>query len=336
MKEKTSIKSVANQFALGGIVRPLFIAVLGCTLGLGLRGEAAGANTPSQKTFGTPQEAADTLVQAASSYDVPELLEILGPEGKDFIASADPTRDKKLAADFAAKAREKKDVAIDKTEARAVLSIGTDEWPFPVPIVKKDGRWHFDSEQGRNEILLRRIGSNELDAIQICRGFVEAQHEYASDIHDNSGINQFAQKIISTPGKHDGLYWENPDGTPGGPISGGIARAIEEGYTPNQTSGYHGYYFRVLKGQGAHAPLGRLDFAIEGVMIGGFALVAFPAQYRVTGVKTFLVGYDGVVYEKDLGPDTLGTAKSMERYDPDKSWHRTDDEWPDDALASSE
>jgi hypothetical protein len=336
MREKTLIQSVAHQLTFGGWFRPVFVVALLCTLGLGLHEEAAGANTPSQKTFGTPQEAADTLVQAASSYDVPALLEILGPESNDFIASADPTHDKKLAADFAAKAREKKDVAINKTETRAVLSVGTDEWPFPVPIVKKDGRWHFDSEQGRNEILLRRIGSNELDAIQICRGFVEAQQEYASDIHDNSGINQFAQKIISTPGKHDGLYWENPDGTPGGPISGAIARAIEEGYTPGQTSGYHGYHFKVLKGQGAHAPLGRLDFVIEGVMIGGFALVAFPAQYRVTGVKTFLVGYDGVVYEKDLGPNTLGAVRSMERYDPDKSWHRTDDEWPDDALASNE
>jgi hypothetical protein len=306
-------------------------------LGLGMYQCATGANIPSQKTFGTPQEAANSLVQAAASYDVSALLEILGPVAKDFISSADPTQDKKLAADFAAKAREKNDVDIDpKNKTRAVLSVGTDEWPFPVPIVEKGGRWHFDSAQGRNEILFRRIGSNELDAIQVCRGFVEAQKEYASDIHDNSGINQFAQRIMSTPGKQDGLYWENSDGTPGGPISQAIARAIAEGYSPGQTSGYHGYYFKVLKGQGPHAPLGQLDYVIEGVMIGGFALVAFPAQYRVTGVKTFMVSYDGVVYEKDLGPETSQIAQKMERYDPDKSWSRTDDQWPDDALAATE
>ena len=337
MSQKIFIKSAIRRSRGWRRLYQVSLVALWCALQVCLNQEAAASNTPSQKTFDTPQEAADTLVKAAASYDVPALLEILGPEGKDFISSADPTRDKKIAADFAAKAQEKTDVAIDpKTNTRAVLSIGTDDWPFPVPIVKQAGKWHFDSVQGRDEILFRRIGANELDAIQVCRGFVEAQQEYASDIHDNSGVNQFAQKIISTTGKHDGLYWENPDGTPGGPISGAIARAIQEGYSPGQTSGYHGYYFKVLKGQGAHAPLGKLDYVIEGVMIGGFALVAFPAQYRVTGVKTFLVSYDGVVYEKDLGPDTLQIAQSMERYDPDKSWHPTDDEWPDDALASTE
>jgi DUF2950 family protein len=335
MSQKTFIKSAAGLLTNWRRVGLVSVLVWGM-LQLGLY-QAAGSDTPSQKSFDTPQEAANTLVKAAASYDVPALLEILGPEAKDFISSADPTRDKKLAADFAAKAQEKMDVAIDpKTNARALLSIGTDDWPFPVPIVKKAGKWHFDSVQGRDEILFRRIGANELDAIQICRGFVEAQHEYASDIYDNSGINQFAQRVISTPGKHDGLYWENADGTPGGPISEAIARAIQEGYSPGQTSGYHGYYFKVLTGQGPRAPLGKLDYVIEGVMIGGFALVAFPAQYRVTGVKTFLVSYDGVVHEKDLGPDTLQIAQSMERYDPDKSWHPTDDEWPDDALASNE
>jgi hypothetical protein len=333
MNEQMPIRSADRKVSWSF---PVFILVLSCLLALGISAQEV-PNTSSQKTFATPQEAADSLVQAAGSYDVSALLEILGPDAKDFISSADPTRDKKLAADLVAKAREKNQVAIDpKTKTRALLSVGADDWPFPVPLVKKDGRWRFDASQGRNEILLRRIGSNELDAIKICRGFEEAQHEYASDIHDNSGINQFAQKIISTPGKHDGLYWENPDGTPGGPISEAVARAIAEGYSTTETSGFHGYHFKVLKGQGPHAPLGQLDYVIEGVMIGGFALVAFPAQYRVTGVKTFMVSYDGVVYEKDLGPDTTRIAEHMERYDPDKSWERTDDAWPDDALASSE
>jgi len=195
--------------------------------------------------------------------------------------------------------------------------------------------WYFDSKRGHDEILFRRIGANELDAIQICRGFVDAQKEYASEVHDNSGVNQYAQKVISTPGKHDGLYWKNDDGTTGGPIGEPIARAIEEGYSPGKTSGYHGYYFKVLRGQGPAARLGQLDYVVEGVMIGGFALVAFPAEYRVTGAKSFMVSYDGIVYEKDLGPDTARIAQSMERYNPDKSWHRTDDEWPAEVSAGS-
>jgi hypothetical protein len=227
-------------------------------------------------------------------------------------------------------------VSIDpNNNAEAVLSVGADDWPFPVPIVKSGSKWYFDAKQGRNEILFRRIGSNELDAIQICRGFVDAQKQYAAEVHDDSGVHQYAQKIISTPGKRDGLYWQNGDGTAGGPISEAIARAIQEGYLPGKSSVYHGYHFKVLKGQGPAARLGQLDYVVEGVMIGGFALVAFPAEYRVTGVETFMVSYDGIVYQKDMGPQTLNTAQSMERYNPDKTWRRTDDDWPEGALSAS-
>jgi hypothetical protein len=279
--------------------------------------------------FNTPQQAAEALIRAAEIYDVSTLLAIFGPDGKDFISSSDSVQDKSIAASFAAKAREKLLVTADpKNKAQATLTVGNDDWPLPVPLVKRGSKWYFDSKRGHDEILFRRIGANELDAIQICRGFVEAQKEYAAEVHDNSGVNQYAQKIISTSGKHDGLYWKNTDGATGGPISEAIARAIEEGYSPGQTSGYHGYYFKVLRGQGPAARLGQLDYVVEGVMIGGFALVAFPAEYRVTGVKSFMVSYDGIVYEKDLGPDTARTAQSMERYNPDKSWRRTDDEWP--------
>ncbi len=295
----------------------------------------SGTNGSTQGTamaFDTPQQAADALIRAAESYDVPTLMAIFGPNGKDFISSSDPVHDKNVAADFAAKAREKHLVTVNsKNNTRAVLSVGGDDWPLPVPIVRRGSKWYFDSKQGHNEILFRRIGANELDAIQICRGFVVAQKEYASEVHDNSGINQYAQKIISTPGKLDGLYWQDADGSPGGPISEAIARAIQEGYSPGKTSGYHGYYFKVLRGQGPAARLGQLDYVVEGVMIGGFALVAFPAEYRVTGVKTFMISYDGILYEKDLGPDTTNIVQQLERYNPDKSWHRTDDEWPEDA-----
>jgi hypothetical protein len=294
----------------------------------------AAAST-TQKTFGTPQLAAEALIQATTNYDLPALMAILGPDGKDLVSSADPVQDKNRAEVFAGKAREKYAVIVDpKNKSRATISVGNDDWPFPVPIIKQGNSWRFDSKQGRNELLYRRIGTNELDAIQVCRGFVEAQKEYASQVHDDSGINQYAQRIISTPGKQDGLYWQNPDGTAGGPVSEAVARAIDEGYSADPGSGYHGYYFKVLRGQGPSAPMGQLDYVIEGVMIGGFALVAVPAQYRVTGVKTFIVSYEGIVYEKDLGPQSLELVKNMDRFNPDKTWRPTDDQWPDNVSAA--
>lgn len=331
MKSKPG-RGIARSFLL-----VVWIATLSAALTVAANGQTRSAKQASldisdtQKSFATPELAADALIAAAGNYDVSVLMKIFGPEGRDFVSSADPVQDKNRAEAFAQKARERKLVRIDpKNSSRATLLVGNDDWPFPVPIVKTGGKWYFDSKQGREEILFRRIGTNELDAIQICRGFVEAQKEYASEIHDNSGVNQYAQKIISTPGKQDGLYWENPDGTPGGPISEAVAHAIAEGYTPGKTSGYHGYLFKVLKGQGPAAPLGQLDYVVEGIMIGGFALVAVPAEYRVTGVKTFMVSYDGIVYEKDQGPDSGKIVESMERYNPDKTWHRTDDQWPTD------
>jgi len=312
------------------------VAVLSSAPALPVLAQSGAATSLSasdaQKAFETPQKAADVLIQAAANYDVPALLDIFGPGGKDFVSSSDPVRDKNYAQAFAAKAREKTAITIDPTNRdRATLVLGNDDWPFPVPMEKRNGKWYFDDDAGHQEILFRRIGANELNAIQICRGFVEAQKEYASEIHDDSGVNQYAQKIISTPGKHDGLYWKNADGTSGGPIGEAVAKAIAEGYSANEGSGYHGYFFRVLKGQGPSARLGQLDYVIEGVMIGGFALLAVPVEYSVTGVKTFMVSYDGVVYEKDLGPDTLNLAKRIERYNPDATWHRSEDQWPIEA-----
>ena len=295
---------------------------------------AQPTKTDAQQSFANPQQAVAELVKAARDYDVPALLKIFGPDGEDVISSADPVRDKTYIVDFAALAREKNTVKVNPSNPdRATLIVGDENWPFPVPLVKTNGRWVFDSKAGRREILYRRIGANELDAIQVCRGFVNAQHQYSSLIHDNSGINEYAQKIISTPGKQDGLYWENADGTSAGPISKPVAKAIEEGYSFDTRSAFHGYYFKVLKGQGPAAPLGRLDYVIQGVMIGGFALIAAPAEYRVTGVKTFIVNQDGIVYQKDLGPDTLNIAKKIDLYNPDKTWQRTNDQWP--AMASA-
>lgn len=285
------------------------------------------AAKPASQGFATPDEAAQALIQAAGAYDTAALTQILGADAKDLISSADPVEDKNNAVAFAASAKEKLSVVTDPaTPTRAIVSVGNQAWPLPIPIVKKSGKWYFDAKAGRDEILYRRIGGNELDAIQVCRGIVEAQEEYASAIH-NGGIRQYAQRIISTPGKQDGLYWKNADGTAGGPVSEAVAKAIEQGYSLSKDTAYHGYYFRLLKGQGPAANLGELDYLVGGVMIGGFALVAVPAQYRVTGVQTFIVNHDGVVYQKDLGPDSVNLVKQMERFNPDKTWRRTDDQW---------
>jgi hypothetical protein len=280
----------------------------------------------AQKAFDTPEQAAQALIQAARTFDVPALMEILGPSAQDLVSSEDTVNDKKRAVAFATLADEKQSISPDpKNPNRATLSVGNEDWPLPIPIVKRDGKWYYDSKAGHQEVLFRRIGENELDAILVCRGFVEAQHEYALDKHDGSEVNQYAQRIISTPGKQDGLAWQNADGSWGGPVGETVAKALAEGYSPNSQP-FHGYYFKVLKGQGPAAPLGQMNFVVEGVMIGGFALAAAPAQYGVTGVQTFIVSHDGIVYQKDLGPDTLKIFQNMELYNPDKTWHRTDDE----------
>lgn len=282
----------------------------------------AGAQTSATqrgKVFATPQEAASSLVDAAEKYDEAALIAVLGPNSNDIIHTGEPARDGEKCKEFARQARAKMSVEINKTKTRATMIVGDEDWPFPVPIVKTGKSWSFDASTGRREILVRRIGQNELDAIQICRGYVEAQHEYALKRREGYEVNQYAQKIISSEGKQDGLAWKKSDGTWDGPIGEKVAAAIAQGYA-NRTEPYHGYFFKVLKGQGSAAPLGQLDYVIKGVMIGGFALIASPAQYRNTGVKSFMVSQDGVVYEKDLGPQTLEFFKGMERFNPDRSW----------------
>jgi hypothetical protein len=308
-----------------------------CLLGLGLHAatpskpDAASAPQPAQKQVDTPKQAADALVQVAANFDVAVAKEILGPDSEDIVASEDPVQDKNRAAEFAAKAKEKMSVQTDKKNPnQAIVLVGNDNFPLPIPLVKQKGKWFFDTKVGREEILNRRVGANELNAIAICRGFVDAQHEYAAEKHDGSKVNQYAQRVISTPGKHDGLAWQNPDGTWAGPVGEDVAKALQEGYSAQGGKPYHGYYFKVLKGQGPAAPMGEMDFMVGGAMIGGFALAAAPAEYRVTGVMTFIVGPDGVVYEKDLGPDTLKTFQSMDKYNPDKTWKVTEDDVEED------
>ena len=288
-------------------------------------GAAQGATTPAapavakQLTFGTPEEAAWALILAAERYDVPALTQILGPDGVDLVVTEDKVQDRNQMAAFAAQAREETRVARDPKKKIAILIVGHEDWPVPIPLVETYGKWRFDTKAGRQEVLYRRIGRNELDAITLCRGYGEAQRDYAYEKHDGASLSQYAQRIISTPGKQDGLAWQAADGTWQGPVGETIARFVTEGYT-DRSEPFHGYYFKVLKGQGPAAPLGQMDFVMKGAMIGGFALVAAPADYAVSGVKTFIVSHDGVVYQKDLGPQTLDRFRALERYNPDSTW----------------
>jgi hypothetical protein len=287
---------------------------------------ASAPSAAGAKSFDTPQQAADALVSAAEKFDEAALRQIFGPDGEDIVITGEFAQDRQRAVDFAAQAREKNSVSVDsKNEERAFLIVGNENWPFPVPIIKRGDKWFFDAKAGRQELLYRRVGRNELDAIQICRGYVQAQNEYAFRKREGYDVNQYAQRIVSTPGTQDGLAWQNPDGSWGGPIGEKIARVIEQGYT-SRAEPYHGYFFKILKGQGPAAPLGEMDFVVRGVMIGGFALVAAPAEYRVTGVKTFIVSHDGIVYQEDLGPASLEKFEKMELFNPDKSWTPVPDE----------
>lgn len=285
--------------------------------------KAPGASTSppaSARSFATPRQAADALVEAADKFDVDALAHIFGPDAEDIVFSGEFAQDRQRAANFAAQAHEKKSISVDpKSGNRAFLLVGNENWPFPVPLVKRANKWSFDGKAGRQELLYRRIGANELDAIQICHGYVEAQYDYAYRKRQAYDVNQYAQRIVSTAGKQDGLAWQDPDGTWGGPVGEKIARAIEQGYTSGSEP-YHGYFFKILTGQGPSAPLGEMDYVVKGMMIGGFALVAAPAEFGVTGVKTFIVSQDGVVYEQDFGAKTLEEFQKMKLFNPDKSW----------------
>lgn len=280
----------------------------------------------AQKAFDSPQQAADALVAAAAAGDNSALMTIFGPDGKDLVTSGDPVEDKNRLAKFNELAKQKLHVATDpKKPKTATIEVGSDDWPFPIPVVQSGGKWRYDVKAGRKEILARRIGSNELETINLLRGYVEAQEEYASAARDGNRRPQYAEKWISSPGRQDGLSWKNPDGTPGGPIGDVVAKALAAGYS-SKAEPFHGYYLRTLTKQGPNARLGERDYVVGGRMIGGFAAIAWPANYGVTGIMTFMVNNDGVVYQKDLGPDTAKIAPAIDSFDPDKTWEITDDE----------
>jgi hypothetical protein len=273
-----------------------------------------------ERTFSSPQEAAQALIDAADKNDTDALLKLFGPEGKAIVVSGDAAEDKAVRADFARLAHE--GMHIDQPYAgRAIIEIGADKWPFPVPLVRKNGQWIFDSAAGKIEVLARRVGRNEINAIDVCRGYVEAQMEYAARDRDADGILEYAQTIVSAPGKKDGLYWEGESETLV-PKSFADAAAVMLGAQGKKPQPYHGYFFHILKAQGSAAEGGAMDYVVKGEMIGGFALVAWPAEYGVSGVNTLIVNQDGAVYEKDLGPTTGVLARQMTQFNPGKGWQK--------------
>ena len=272
----------------------------------------------SQRTFATPQEAVQAIIDAAEHNDAAALLQLFGPDGKDILESGDPVEDKESRAEFVRSAHEKLQIEQDPANPdRVTFSVGEQDWPFPVPVVRKDGKWRLDPISGRLEILARRVGRNELNTMEVCRGYVEAQLEYASEDHDKDGILKYAQNIASAPGKQDGLYSEDAPQHP-------VTKAFASAAGAPKPEPYHGYYFRVLKSQGSAATGGAFDYVVKGKMIGGFALVAWPAEYGVSGVQTFIIDHEGLLYGKDLGINTAALARQITRFNPDKSWRRVE------------
>jgi hypothetical protein len=273
-----------------------------------------------ERTFRSPQDAAQALTEAASKNDTDALLKLFGPAGRAIVISGDAAEDKAGREEFSRMAREKLNIEQPHAD-RAVIVVGEREWPFPVPLVRRNGEWIFDSAAGKVEVLARRIGANELNAMDVCRGYVEAQMMYAQKDRNGDGILDYAQHILSGPGKKDGLYFEG-ESDQLVPKSFGDAAAVMLAAQGKKAQPYHGYFFHILKAQGPAAEGGAMDYVVKGKMMGGFALVAWPAEYEVSGVKTFIVSHHGVVFEKDLGPATNSLARQMTRFNPDKGWKK--------------
>jgi hypothetical protein len=280
------------------------------------------AAAPSQKSFASAEEAVKALIAAAKDNNDKEILSIFGPSGKELIFSGDKVADKRRREEFIKTYDEKNRLATEGDNT--ILVIGKDDWPFPIPLVKKATGWVFDTEKGKQEILNRRIGENELFTIQTLLAVVDAEREYALKDRDRNGLLEYAQKFISDTGKKNGLYWEAKAGEAESPLGPIMAQAKSQGYQGKPASGtpvpYHGYYYRILTAQGKDAPGGAYSYLVKGKMIGGFAVLAYPAEYDNSGVMTFIVNYEGKVFQKNLGKNTAATAKAMKEYNPDSTW----------------
>jgi hypothetical protein len=285
------------------------------------------AENVNQLTFASPEEAVRAMVEALNSNDLKALEAIFGSGSLDFLTSGDPVADKSGREQFLKLYDEKN--RLEQTADKAVLSIGNEDWPFPIPMVKKDADWRFDTEEGREEILARRIGRNELSVIQVCLAYVDAQREYALKDRNGDGFLEYAQKFASESGKKDGLYWKVKEGDELSPLGPLVGAAQEQGYTGKKSGGkpipYHGYYYRILNAQGKDAKGGDYNYVVKGKMIGGFALVAYPAQYGSSGIMTFIVSHAGEIFQKDLGENTENSALKMKLFNPDSMWKKLEE-----------
>ena len=300
----------------------LLAASLACTTMAAPRSTAAGQQGRGQ-TFATPEDAAQALIRVVKAGKLDDLLSLFGPGGQDLVEGSDPATGRRNREVFGVAAAEGWRL-VDQGADRKTMIVGNEAWPFPVPIVKDGAMWRFDAAAGKEEVSARRIGRNELAVIEACRTYVAAQRRYAELAHDGKPAGLYAQTFHSDAGKQNGLYWPVPRGQKRSPLGDLIAQAADEGRpidtTGRQPSTFHGYHFKILTAQGAAAAGGAKSYIVKGDMSGGFALVAWPAQYDVTGVMTFIVNRDGILYQKDLGPKTESVARSMTQYDSDRSW----------------
>ena len=281
---------------------------------------AAASVASAQQAFKTPDEAASAFASAAKAGDRKAMVTVLGPDGDDIVSSGDEVADAATRQKFVSAYDAKHQIAMEG-DSKAIMVIGQEDFPLPIPLIRKDGMWRYDTGAGRQEILARRIGKNELDAIQTSLAYVDAQNEYADEDRTGAGKGIYAQRVVSNPGKKDGLYWPDSQGNGASPLGEFFAEATGQGYRVGAgRTPFHGYYYKILTKQGSAAPGGELEYVVKGKMIGGFALVAYPAEYKNSGVMTFIVNHNGRVYQKDLGPRTAAITEEMTSYNPDKTW----------------
>jgi hypothetical protein len=316
-----------------GIIRANLLKVAGVAVLLtGIFPMFSLAQQAGQKTFPTAQAASQALVDAAKSNDESAMLQVLGPDGKDIISSGDDVEDAQSRSNFVMRYQEMHRL-MKEPNGTTTLYVGSHNWPLPIPLVDKNGMWYFDSATAKMEILYRRVGRNEISTIRTSLELVAAEKEYAT-----SHNGEFAQKIFSDPGQQNGLYWKADNGQPQSPIGPLVAAAVAEGYTSKKEGAaatpYRGYLYRVLTAQGPHAPGGAKSYVVDGKMTGGFAFVAFPAAYRSSGVMTFVICQNGVVYRKDLGPNGEKVAEAMKSFDPNPSWKKDEDQQEESAAAT--
>jgi hypothetical protein len=320
-----------NSIALCKNNKERWYTVLAClisvTLFLFWAASSLHAGGMAHRSFSSPEEAVKSLVDAVRANDMEEMLAIIGPGSRELIFSGDDVADR-IGREKFLKAYDRTNILQKVSADKVTFCIGKDNWPLPIPIVKEGAIWVFDAEQGKQEILNRRIGRNELHVMDVVHAYTDAQQEYASKDCGGGGVVEFAQKLISTQGRRDGLYWEVKKDEKESPLGPLVARAAKEGYADADLSPFHGYYFKILKGQGKHAQGGAYDYVVKGKMILGFAMVAYPTEYGNSGVMTFIVNQEGIIYEKDLDKDTTHIAEGMKIFDPDKTWKRVKETLP--------